>query len=232
MRRTNVLLVDKDSARLRVLERGISDARWSVETADTLDRAMVRVRQCPPDMIVMGMESPGQGGLDGLRGMLNCAPQLPVIALGIADPVTEAETLEAGADDYIADATLKVGVVRARIRALMRRAKPEKASATLRFEDLRLDAEAHIVRRGPREIVLSQVEFDLLRTFMENPGRVLSKRRLGDHVWEFGVASYNVVEVNVARLRKKLEASGEARVIQTIYGVGYVLRASGGAPEG
>ncbi len=138
-------------------------------------------------------------------------------------PADQVQGLEAGADDYVVK-PFTFEVLLARVRALLRRQHAEHPPV-LSFADLTLDTGSHTVRRGPRDVTLTSLEFKLLQTFLEHPQQVLSKEVLLDRVWayDFG-GNANVVEVYVKQLRRKLEGEGEPRLLHTIRGAGYVLR--------
>ncbi|MDE3075733.1 MAG: response regulator transcription factor, partial [Chloroflexota bacterium] len=150
--------------------------------------------------------------------------QLPIMLLTAKDgPSDEVRGLECGADDYVTK-PFSFDVLLAHIRALLRRQEAEKP-ATLHFADLALDTGTRRARRGKREVDLTSTEYELLRQFLEHPQRVLPRAVLLDSVWgyDFG-GNTNVLEAFVKQLRQKLEAEGEARLIHTLRGTGYVLR--------
>jgi two-component system response regulator MprA len=132
--------------------------------------------------------------------------------------------LDAGADDYLVK-PYDVGELEARLRALLRRHVDGADGRVLRFGELELDADAHAARIGERTVELTRTEFQLLELFMLNPRRVLPSELIYDRVWgyDFGPGG-NALRVYVGYLRRKLEAEGEPRLIQTVHGVGYVLR--------
>jgi|GEM_PF-5041261 len=220
---TRVLLIDWDPARRDLLERRLAAGGLAVEGVSP-DHALGRLRAQVPD-VAAAVADGRTGALSLLHRLHGQVPELPVVILGVpGDPRAEVQALEAGADDYVGDALGDPEVLCARIRARLGRRPPAGPSAALRFRDMQLDLDARIARRGEREIPLSPVEFNLLLQFMQQHGRVLSKHALRERHWDVGIVSDNAVEVNVARLRKKLEAEGEPRLIHTVYGMGYVMR--------
>ena len=132
--------------------------------------------------------------------------------------------LDAGADDYLVK-PFALDELLARIRALLRRAAAGEEGGVLRFDDLELDPATHTARRGKRELELTVTEFSLLELFLRNPRQVLTRSLVYERVWgwDFGPSS-NSLDVYVGYLRRKLEARGEPRVLQTVRGVGYALR--------
>jgi DNA-binding response OmpR family regulator len=151
-------------------------------------------------------------------------PQLPILMLTARDTsADQIEGLQRGADDYVVK-PFTFEVLLARVQALLRRREAERPPV-LRFGDLSLDTGTRQALRGTRDITLTSTEFDILRQFLEHPRQVLSKEFLMDRVWgyDFG-GNDNIVEVYVKQLRQKLEAEGEARVIHTLRGTGYVLK--------
>jgi two-component system response regulator MprA len=166
-------------------------------------------------------------GLDGLEvcQRLRAAGNVPILMLTAKDTVADrVEGLDAGADDYLVK-PFEFDELLARIRALLRRAKPEGAPEVLAFADLKLDTGTHQVFRGEREIELTAKEFELLELFLRHPRQVLTRDVIYDRVWgyDFGGES-NIIEVYVRYLRQKTEGAQEPRLIHTVRGVGYVLR--------
>ena len=219
-----VLVIDDDPAITSLLKRGLSYEGFTVEVASTGEAGLAMARERPPDLVVLDIMMPGMNGLEVLRRLRAADNRLPVLMLTAKDaPADQVQGLEAGADDYVVK-PFTFEVLLARVRALLRRQQAEHPPV-LTCADLTLDTGGHTVRRGQREVVLTSLEFRLLQTFLEHSQQVLSKEILLDRVWgyDFG-GNANVVEVYVKQLRQKLESAGEARLLHTIRGAGYVLR--------
>jgi DNA-binding response OmpR family regulator len=219
-----ILVIDDDPAVTSVLKRGLSYEGFAVETAKSGVEGLVIARERPSDLVILDVMMPGLGGFEVLRRLRAADEQLPVLMLTAKDaPNDEVQGFTAGADDYVMK-PFTFEILLARVRALLRRRQADR-SPILRFADLTLNTDSHVVCRGQREVSLTTIEFKLLREFLTHPQQVLSKDILLDRVWgyDFG-GNGNVVEVYVKQLRQKLEAGGETRLIHTIRSVGYVLR--------
>lgn len=219
-----ILAIDDDPAVTSLIKRGLTYEGFTVETASSGEAALELARDHSPDLIILDIMMPGMDGLDVLRRIRSADATLPVLMLTAKDaPADQIQALELGADDYVVK-PFTFEVLLARVRVLLRRRQTEQPRV-LRFADLTLDQDGHTVRRGQRGIALTNVEFKLLEEFLKHPRYVLSKETLLDHVWGFDFGGNpNVVEVHVKQLRQKLEAGGEPRLLQTVYGAGYVLR--------
>jgi DNA-binding response OmpR family regulator len=219
-----ILVIDDDPAVTSVLKRGLSYEGFAVDIAKSGVEGLAIARDCSSDLVILDVMMPGLNGFEVLRRLRAADEQLPVLMLTANDaPNDEVQGLAAGADDYVIK-PFTFEILLARVRALLRRRQADR-SPILRFADLTLDTDSHVVFRGQREVSLTTLEFKLLREFLTYPQRVLSKDVLLDRVWgyDFG-GNGNVVEVYVKQLRQKLEAGGETRLIHTIRSAGYVLR--------
>jgi DNA-binding response OmpR family regulator len=220
----HVLVVDDDPAVTSVLKRGLSYEGFAVSVANSGAQGLTNARDSVPDLVILDIMMSGLDGLEVLSRLRAADAHLPVLLLTAKDaPADEVVGLEAGADDYVVK-PFTFEVLLARVRALLRRQETDHAPV-VRFADLVLDSARHTVRRGPREIALTTLEFKLLQEFLLHPRQVLSKEQLLDRVWGFDFGGNgNVVEVYVKQLRQKLEEFGEQRLIHTIRNAGYVLR--------
>lgn len=219
-----ILVIDDDPAVTSVLRRGLSYEGFSVQAAANGSEGLGLAREQAPDLVILDVMMPGLNGLEVLKRLKSVDSRLPVVLLTAKDADADQVTgLQAGADDYVPK-PFKFDVLAARVRAHLRRQEVEQPPV-LQFADLRLDTGSRLAHRGARRIELTTTEYALLRQFLEHPRRVLPREFLMDRVWgyDFG-GNTNVLEVYVKQLRHKLEASGEARLIHTLRGSGYVLR--------
>ena len=218
-----ILVIDDDPSITSLLRRGLSYEGFGVETAASGEEGLALARDHAPDLVILDLMLPGLDGHAVLQRLRSADEHLPVLMLTAKDtPEDQIKAFGMGADDYVVK-PIRFEVLLARVQARLRgfSSKPDE----LRYADLRLIPEAHLVLRGEREVELTAAEFKMLHAFLRYPERVLSKQALLDQVWRsdyFG--DDNIVEVYVKNLRQKLEASGERRLIHTLRGVGYVLR--------
>jgi DNA-binding response OmpR family regulator len=219
-----ILVIDDDPAVTSVLRRGLSYEGFAVDVANSGAEGLGIARDRPPDLTILDVMMPGLDGIEVLRRLRAADEHLPVLLLTAKDaPTDQVLGLESGADDYVLK-PFTFDVLLARVHALLRRHQGEHPQV-LRFADLTLDTGTHVARRTGREIALTAVEYKLLYELLMHPRQVLSKEVLLDRVWSYDFGGNgNVVEVYVKQLRQKLEGEGEARLIHTIRGVGYVLR--------
>lgn len=221
---SHVLVVDDDRAVRESLERALVLHGWSVTTAEDGMTALAAVRESPPDVIVLDVQMPGVDGHGVARRLRQDGDDTPVLMLTARDAIADRVAgLDVGADDYLVKPFALEELV-ARLRALLRRTAPVGDAGVRRFADLVVDTDRIHVRRGDREIELTRTEFDLLLAFVDNPNRVLTREVLHDRVWGADMSTSNTVEVYVGYLRRKLEADGEPRLLQTVRGFGYALR--------
>jgi two-component system response regulator MprA len=181
--------------------------------------------QAVPEAVVLDVGLPGIDGLEVCRRVRRLGNRVPILILTARDAVADRiDGLDVGADDYMVK-PFDVGELKARLRALLRRAGPEGDPDELSFEEVSLDAARHGAQVGENFVELTRTEYQLLELLMLNPRRVLSHSLIYDRVWgyDFGPAS-NAMRVYVGYLRRKLEEAGARELIHTVRGVGYVLR--------
>jgi two-component system, OmpR family, response regulator MprA len=222
-----VLVVDDDRAVRDALRRALTLASYEVQAAEDGERALELVVQAVPDAVVLDVGLPGIDGLEVCRRLRRLGNRVPILMLTARDAVSDRiDGLDVGADDYMVK-PFDVGELKARIRALLRRAGPQAGDPeALSFAEVRLDAGRHGAEvDGHRFVELTRTEYQLLELLMLNPKRVLAHSLIYDRVWgyDFGPAS-NALRVYVGYLRRKLEGAGARQLIHTVRGVGYVLR--------
>jgi two-component system, OmpR family, response regulator MprA len=224
---TRVLVVDDEPAVREALRRALALEGYDVDLAENGAEALRKVSAAEPDLVVLDVLMPEVDGIAACRRLRAEGNRVPVLMLtaraGIGDRV---DGLDAGADDYLVK-PFALEELLARIRALLRRGGHEQTDQPLRFADIELDPPTREVRRGDRRIELTRTEFNLLELFLRNPRQVLTRSLIFERVWgyDFGPTS-NALDVYIGYLRRKTEAGGEARLIQTVRGVGYALRES------
>ncbi len=223
-----VAIVDDDAAIRSALSRALRMENYDVELFEDGSSALRAVQLRAPDVIVLDLQLPDVDGLEICRRIRRAGDATPILMLTARDAVNDRVAgLDVGADDYLVK-PFDLAELLARLRALLRRHSPgEGDEPVLRFEDLALNPLTREVQRGARPIVLTKIEFDLLELFLRHPRQVLTRDQILDLVWGYTFDSgTNSLAVYIGYLRRKLEESGEPRLIQTIRGVGYVLRLS------
>jgi two-component system phosphate regulon response regulator PhoB len=221
-----ILIVEDEEPLTLLLRYNLEAEGYAVETAARGDDADLRLKESPPDLAVVDWMLPGLSGIELIRRLRGRpeTQQLPVIMLTARGEEGERiRGLATGADDYIVK-PFSVPELLARIRALLRRAKPERVAAVLNAGDIELNREKKRVSRAGRDVPLGPTEFRLLEFLMENPGRVFSREQLLDRVWGRDVyIDERTVDVHVGRLRKALNRGHRIDPIRTVRGAGYAL---------
>lgn len=218
-----ILVVDDDPEIVSFVKRGLAYEGYKVDTAADGSEALTKARESEPDLVVLDVMMPEIDGIE-VSKRLREGSDVPILMLTakgtIADKVAG---FASGADDYLVK-PFAFDELLARVRALLRRRQPREGEI-LRFSDLSLNTATREVKRGNDAIELTAQEFDLLELFARHPRQVLKRDLIYERVWGYNFeGESNVIEVYVRYLRSKLEAGGKSRLIQTIRGVGYVLK--------
>jgi len=219
-----ILVVDDERAVRESLGRALELEGYNVEYAADGGEALYRLEAEQPDAVVLDVLMPGIDGLEVARRVRKSGNRVPVLMLTAREEVQDRVAgLDAGADDYVTKPFALEELV-ARLRALLRRST-DGGGESLRFADLELNTGTREVFRSGDPIELTRTEFSLLELFLRNPRQVLTRSVIFERVWgyDFGFAS-NSLDVYIGYLRRKTEAGGKSRLIQTVRGVGYALR--------
>jgi two-component system response regulator MprA len=219
-----VLVVEDDTDIADVLRRSLRNEGYEVRTSGDGVEALDIAAGFMPDLVVLDLGLPGMDGVEVCR-RLRSDGDVPILMLTARSETEDrVEGLDSGADDYLVKPFERQELL-ARIRALLRR-RPPRGAASLEVGDLQLNPDTREVRRGEREIELTNREFELLEFLMRNERLVVSRERLLDEVWGYDpMAATNTIDVFVSNLRRKLEAGEEPRLLHTKRGAGYVLKA-------
>ena len=221
--RPRLLVVDDDQDVRDSLHRALGYAGYAVVTAANGVDALSAVAKTPVDLIIMDVLMPMLDGLDACRALRHRGDVTPVLVLTARDAVDDRVAgLDAGADDYLVK-PFALRELLARVNALLRRTQPLRD--VLGYADLTLDLTARVASRAGQPVSLTKIEFSLLELLVRNAEQVLSYDVIMDRVWGYGEApASNALQVFVTFLRRKLEASGQPRLVHNVRGIGYVLR--------
>ena len=223
---TNQILVVEDDKRLsQFIASELQLEEYEVTIADDGMDALEKVRESPPDLIILDWMLPRISGLDVCLRLRKTGIKTPIILLTAKDEIPDRVLgLNSGADDYLTK-PFSIEELLARIKARLRRSNLDDNSEILAFADLKLNVLTREVFRGQELIELTAKEFDLLQYFLRHPRQVLSRNQIIENVWDFDfIGESNIIEVYIRALRLKLEINQAPRLIHTVRGVGYVLK--------
>lgn len=220
-----ILVIDDDPRVLDMVRRELTAHGYAVTLTFDGETGLGEARRGAPDLIVLDLDLPGLDGLDVCRRLRVEGYTMSILMLTARDVVPDRiASLDAGADDCL-NKPFAFDELLAHVRALLRRQKGAFEGQALRLADLVMNSAAHEVRRQGRLLNLTAREFALLELFLRHPRQVLTRSIIYDHVWGYDFSGEsNIIEVYVRRLRTKLEAGNKPRLLQTVRGVGYVLR--------
>lgn len=229
---TRILVVEDEPKMSGLLKRGLAGEGLATDVAATGEDAIWMAGSRPYDAIVLDVMLPGIDGFEVCRRLRAAEVWSPVLMLTARDAVADRVAgLDEGADDYLVK-PFAFEELMARLRALVRRG-PVERPAVLEVGDLRLDPATHEVTRGGVPVALSPTEYAILDVMMRNPGRVLSRFRLLESVWDEDYENRsNIVDVYIRYLRDKIDRPFGMRAIETVRGAGYRLRSDGGCSPG
>jgi two-component system, OmpR family, phosphate regulon response regulator PhoB len=226
MQRPMVLVVEDEAPLVTLLRYNLEKEGFAVNEAHDGEEALMHLRESKPDAVLLDWMLPRVSGLEICRQIRRVPAwrDLPVIMLTArGEEGDRVRGLDSGADDYIVKPFSPSELI-ARVRAVIRRARPSSAAEALNFSDLAMDLTAHRVARSGKPVHLGPTEFRLLRFLMERPGRVFSREQLLDGVWgRDAEVELRTVDVHIRRLRKALNGGGRADLIRTVRAAGYAL---------
>ena len=222
-----ILVVEDEKKVAQFIKRGLEEEEFTVDVAYDGEEGVIKAESTPYDLILMDIMMPKKDGLTAIKEIREKDIQTPILCLTAKDTVDDiVNGLYTGSDGYLTKPFAFAELV-ARIRALIRRGREDRGAEII-YADLRLDPVEHKVWRDNKEIDLTAKEYGLLEYFMRNPEQVLTRTMIAENVWDYTFDSFtNIIDVYVNYLRKKIDQDYDKKLINTVRGVGYILKEAG-----
>jgi len=219
-----ILLVEDEKNVAAFIKKGLVEEAYTVDVAEDGPEGLLMATTADFDLIILDVMLPGLNGIEVCKTLRGKGINKPILMLTAVDSVErKVEGLESGADDYLVK-PFAFSELLARIKALLRRTTDMVSELSL--DDLRVDLLARRVYRGKREIILTQKEFSLLEYLLRNKGRVMSRTQIIENIWGYDFSpGTNIVDVHIKSLREKVDAGFERKLIHTVRGIGYIMKA-------